>query len=95
MTWTTHDRDTDHHGTELDSVITLDGDLPYSYGDDGSSLHDALVAIAEAAYEHGMPAAPSGGGVGPLLIADIHSTPLVFDDLLQSDDGDDLLYADV
>jgi hypothetical protein len=31
---------------------------------------------------------------GHILIADVHSTPLVFDDLLQNDDGDDLLYAD-
>lgn len=35
------------------------------------------------------------GFVGPILISDTHSTPLVFDDLLQNDDGDDLLYADV
>jgi hypothetical protein len=47
MTWTTHDRETDHHGTERDSVVTIDGDLPYSYGDDGTLLHAALSAIAD------------------------------------------------
>ena len=35
------------------------------------------------------------GVVGPILIADDHSTPLVFADLLQTEDGDDLLYADI
>lgn len=32
--------------------------------------------------------------VGPILISDTHSTPLVFDDLLQTEEGDDLLYLD-
>lgn len=36
----------------------------------------------------------SGGGVGRILISDTHSTPLVFGDLLQNDDGDNLLYED-
>lgn len=35
------------------------------------------------------------GFVGALLIDDTHSTPLVFADLLQTEEGDDLLYADV
>ncbi len=35
------------------------------------------------------------GVVGPILIADDHSTPLVFADLLQTEEGDDLLYADI
>lgn len=32
--------------------------------------------------------------VGPLLISDDHSTPVVFADLLLTEEGDDLLYAD-
>ena len=36
------------------------------------------------------------GLVGPILIADTPAgSPLVFADLLQNDDGDDLLYADI
>lgn len=33
-------------------------------------------------------------GIGEILIADDHSTPLVFGDLLQTEAGDDLLYGD-
>jgi hypothetical protein len=53
-------------------------------------------------HTHGSPANPVTGAViaalgfvGPILIDDTHSTPLVFGDLLQNDDQDDLLYADV
>lgn len=35
------------------------------------------------------------GVVGPILIADDHSTPLVFADLIQTEAGDDLLYGDI
>jgi hypothetical protein len=35
-----------------------------------------------------------GNAVGPILISDTHSTPLVFADLLQTEDGSDLLYLD-
>jgi hypothetical protein len=35
------------------------------------------------------------GAVGAILIADVHSTPLIFGDLLQTEDGDDLLYGDI
>jgi hypothetical protein len=53
-------------------------------------------------HTHGSPSATTiaaavstAGYVGPLLISDTHSTPLVFDDILQNDDGDDFLYSDV
>lgn len=35
------------------------------------------------------------GFVGPILIADTHSTPLVFADLVQNEDEDDLVYQDL
>ena len=35
------------------------------------------------------------GAVGPLLISDDHSTPIVFADLLLTEDGDDFLYGDI
>ncbi len=48
------------------------------------------VTIARSDHVH----LGSTGAVGPILIADTHSTPLVFADLLQNDAQDDLLYAD-
>jgi hypothetical protein len=57
---------------------------------------------ARAGHTHGTPANPVTGPalvalgvVGPLLIADDHSTPIVFGDLLLTEEGDDLLYADI
>lgn len=37
----------------------------------------------------------SGNGIGPILISDTPSTPLIFADLVQNEDQDDLVYADV
>jgi hypothetical protein len=53
-------------------------------------------------HTHGTPANPVtaeavgalGLYVGPILIADDHSTPIVFVDLVLTEDGDDFLYAD-
>lgn len=59
----------------------------------GTASHLALgtTSSTAAAGDH----THAAGGVGPILISDSHSVPLVFDDLLQNDDGDDLLYADI
>lgn len=43
-------------------------------------------------HTHGTPAEPAG--TGAILIADDHSTPLIFADLLQEEDASDLLYFD-
>lgn len=52
-------------------------------------------SVVDDSHSHTSATAPGGGGTGGhILIADVHSTPLIFDDLLQNDDGDDLLYAD-
>ncbi len=55
------------------------------------------LEYARQDHTHGTPANPftSAGLVGPILISDTHSTPLIFGDLLQNDDGTDLLYADI
>lgn len=34
-----------------------------------------------------------GAGIGPLLLASDHPSPIVFDDILQASDGSDFLYA--
>lgn len=49
---------------------------------------------ARSDHVHGMPATPSGGGVGAILISDSPSTPLIFADLIQNEAQDDLVYAD-
>jgi hypothetical protein len=46
-------------------------------------------------HTHGTPDEPTDGGGGPILITDTPAgSPLVFADLLQTEDGTDLLYAD-
>ncbi len=51
---------------------------------------DVQAAIAEVASEAG-----ASGAVGPILISDTPSTPLVFADLIQNEAQDDLLYQDI
>jgi len=63
--------------------------LDYS---DVAATGSAAVA-ARRDHRHGMPAA-GGGGIGPILISDTPSTPLVFADLIQNEAQDDLVYAD-
>ncbi len=43
-------------------------------------------------HTHGSPDAPTG--IGPILISDTPSTPLIFADLIQNEAQDDLVYAD-
>lgn len=74
---------------------------------DTSDAHDAsAISIADAGgYYTGTDVEAAlqeigAGGIGGgssahyLLISDAHSSPLVFDDILQSDAGDDFLYSD-
>ena len=58
-----------------------------SAGDEGDVL---TIASGVPAWAPPAPAA----GIGAILIADDHAVPLVFGDLLQTEEGDDLLYAD-
>jgi hypothetical protein len=58
--------------------------------------------LARQDHTHGTPANPvtaaalaTLGAVGALLIADDHSTPIVFGDLLLTEEQDDFLYADL
>jgi hypothetical protein len=78
------------------SPLTTKGDL-YTYstvdtrlgvGADGRSL------LADSGQTTGLRWS-STAPVGPILISDTPSTPLVFADLLQNDPGTDLLYADL
>jgi hypothetical protein len=52
-------------------------------------------SVVDDSHSHTTATAPggSGGGLGPLLLASDHATPIVFDDILQASDGSDFLYA--
>jgi hypothetical protein len=49
--------------------------------------------VQDAIEEVAADAAAAATGIGPLLIASDHSSPIVFADILQASDGDDFLYA--
>lgn len=57
MTRNTHDRNYDHHGTDLDSNILVDGNT--TYVSNGVSLHQAILSLEEAISLGG------GGGAVP------------------------------
>lgn len=77
----------DHvHATGASTPTTI------AFGDAAAIGSGPAAAMTD--HRHGMAATPPTG-VGPILIDDTHSTPLIFDDLLQNDDMDDLLYTDL
>ncbi len=59
-------------------------------GSNGQFLKADSTATAGVSW-----ATPAGSGVGPILISDTPSTPLVFADLIQNEAQDDLVYADI
>jgi hypothetical protein len=96
----------DHqHGAQVAQVTDISDVGEYFVADD---VEDALAELA--ARDHGdlggltdddhpqyLQASKLGatGAVGPILIADDHSTPIVFADILLTEEGDDILYSDV
>ena len=53
-------------------------------------------SVVDDSHSHTTATAPGGTGIGPILIEDTPAgSPLVFADLLQNEEGDDLLYADI
>ena len=60
----------------------------------GTYPNPSVVDDSHAHTAATLPALGTGGGVGPLLVSDDHSTPILFADLLLTEEGDDLLYAD-
>lgn len=67
-----------------------DADLYLRYYRDGYGI-DPLGQGWFAAVD---PSDPGAGTAGRILISDTHSSPMVFGDLMQNEDGSDLLYAD-
>jgi hypothetical protein len=68
-----------------------DGDISTLAFDDVADAGE-LDEVARADHVHGMPSEPTA--IGPILISDTPSTPLVFADLIQNEAQDDLVYAD-
>lgn len=50
-------------------------------------------SVVDDSHNHTAATLPSGAGLGPLLLASDHGTPIVFGDILQASDGSDLIYA--
>ena len=57
----------------------------------GGSTGDVLTQQSDGSFAPETPSASSGAHY--LVIASSHSTPLVFDDIVQNSDGDDLVYT--
>ena len=80
--------DTDFPTTELE----FDAD-DFDVSDEGGGVTRVALAIGGGTVTGAELVAL--GVVGPILIADDHSTPIVFEDLLLTEDGDDFLYGDI
>jgi hypothetical protein len=50
-------------------------------------------SVVNDSHSHTSATAPGSGGMGPLMLASDHGTPIVFDDILQDSDGADFIYA--
>lgn len=58
-------------------------------------IEDSEASHAKKSVQVGnLPGGTTSGGSGEILISDTPSTPLVFADLIQNEDQDDLVYAD-
>jgi hypothetical protein len=73
------------------TIVAFDATVPVTQAFGDSAATGSVAKAARRDHVHGMPAAPSGGAI---LIADTHSTPLIFADLIQNEAQDDLLYSD-
>jgi hypothetical protein len=80
------------------TISWVGGSAPTMPTDPDALLTVGLLSVDDGATWLGYVAdqtapAASGGGIGPLLLASDHSTPIVFDDILQASDGSDFLYS--
>lgn len=76
------------------TIVAFDATAPVTQAFGDSAATGSAAFAAHRDHRHGMPASPSASG-GHILITDVPAgSPLVFADLLQNDDGTDLLYAD-
>lgn len=89
--------DDDHTQYLLESLADAKGDLLAATAADTWTRvavgSNGTVLTADSSASSGVSWQTTSGGGSHILIADEHSTPLVFDDLLQNSEGNDLLYA--
>ncbi len=76
------------------TIVAFDATVPVTQAFGDTAATGSAAVAARRDHRHGMPAAPATG-VGPLIIASVHSTPLVFADLIQNSDQDDLVYGSI
>lgn len=86
---------TDAHDASAISILDTAGDFT------ATDVEGALAELQSDAEAHAADPdahhpATSGGGIGPILITDTPAgSPLIFADLLQNEEGTDLLYQDI
>lgn len=76
------------------TIVAFDATVPTTIAFSDAAATGSAAVAARRDHRHGAPAAPTGGGIGPILISDTPSTPLVFADLIQNEAQNDLVYAD-
>jgi hypothetical protein len=74
------------------TIVAFDATVPTTIAFSDAAATGSAAIAARRDHRHGAPANP--GGFGPLLIADTHSTPIVFGDVILNEAQDDFLYAD-
>ncbi len=74
------------------TIVAFDATVPTTQAFSDAAATGSAAVAARRDHLHGMPASPSVSG-GTLVIASSHSTPLIFDDLVQTSAGDDLVYT--
>ena len=104
-TWASPTVDTTHAGSPhsdfiAKAIVDAKGDIiaataadtvaRVAVGSNGKVLTADSTATAGVSWQ-----TPAATGIGPLIIASVHSTPLVFADLIQNSDQDDLIYGSI
>jgi hypothetical protein len=75
------------------TIVAFDATVPVTQGYSDAAATGSAAVAARRDHRHGMPAAATVTA-GQLLIADTHSTPIVFGDVILNEATDDFLYAD-
>lgn len=71
------------------TIVAFDATVPVTQAFGDAAATGAAAVAARRDHVHGMPAS----GAHYLTISSSHSTPLVFDDIVQSSAGDDFIYS--
>lgn len=75
------------------TIVAFDATVPVTQAFGDAAATGSAAVAAHRDHVHGMPASPTVTA-GILLIADTHSTPIVFADVILNEATDDFLYSD-